>query len=249
LHERGIKLSRSGRDISLEEEPSAFMMRLDFSQTKLRINRSIFSYAKVQFLVSELIRGRTLFVSEPAEGAYLDVGCGPNVREDYCDLDYVWRPGVDICWNICNDLPIKDQWIGGVFSEHCIEHISFDSFCFVARELHRIMKKGSYLRIVVPDGELYMRNYNLHLTGQSVEMPYHATDAIQGIYTPIMSINRIMREHGHCFIYDYETLSAVLAKAGFSEIRRQQYRTGADPKLLLDSSSRNVESVYVEARK
>ena len=111
------------------------------------------------------------------------------------------------------------------------------------------MTQGAYVRIVVPDGELYMLQYCEHLKGSSLKMPYSEADSVAGIYTPMMSVNRIMRAHGHRFIYDFETLRAVLADVGFREIQRRTFGEGTDARLLIDTPSRIIESLYVEARK
>ena len=104
------------------------------------------------------------------------------------------------------------------------------------------MKPGSVVRVIVPDGEIYAANYL-----SKSAMPYENEDARCGLYTPMMSINRIMRSHGHQFIYDYDTMAALLAKAQFSKIQRLSFMQGADSRLLIDTPSRQIESLYVEA--
>jgi predicted SAM-dependent methyltransferase len=139
--------------------------------------------------------------------------------------------------------------MGGIYSEHCIEHVDFEDGRRLVSEFFRIMAPGAYVRIVVPDGELYMLRYCEHLKGTGRKMPYSEGDSVAGIYTPMMSVNRIMRAHGHRFIYDFKTLRAILADAGFSEIQRRSFDEGADARLLIDTPSRAIESLYVEARK
>ena len=89
----------------------------------------------------------------------LDVGCGPNIDNKNLNLDYSWRPGIDICCDIMAGLPLRDEYVGGIFTEHCIEHIPFDAALFVFREFYRVMKPNAYVRIVVPDLEIYLENY------------------------------------------------------------------------------------------
>ena len=75
-------------------------------------------------------------------------------------------------------------------------------------------------------------------------MPYGENEK-----TPMISINRIFRSHGHQFIYDYETLEFLLNEAGFNNVKREGFRTGNDNRLLIDSPERVIESVYLEAIK
>jgi hypothetical protein len=80
-------------------------------------------------------------------------------------------------------------------------------------------------------------------------MPYMHDDAREdGLYSPVMSVNRVFREHGHQFIYDFPILAAMLDKVGFTQVRKVSFRTGADPSLLLDTPHRAIESLYIEAR-
>jgi hypothetical protein len=65
--------------------------------------------------------------------------------------------------------------------------------------------------------------------------------------TPMISINRIARSHGHLFMYDFETFKHLLEEVGFKDVKKEGFRTGRDPKLLVDSELRRDESLYVEA--
>jgi predicted SAM-dependent methyltransferase len=220
------------------------MCSLDFSHTKISVGRSVWSYSKVRHFVGALIRGRKRFMSLKTEGLILDIGCGPNGNSKNINLDYAWRPGIDICCDITRGLPLPNNYVAGIFSEHCIEHISPQHALGVFREMHRILSPGGHIRIVIPDLEIYITKYQA-----KQPMPYAGNDSINGIYTPAMSINRIMREHEHRFIYDYETLHAMLTTCGFFEINKRKFNDSADRALLLDTPERAIESLYVEASK
>jgi predicted SAM-dependent methyltransferase len=210
---------------------------------------SLWDNRKLQRNVSRLIRGRRLFMRRRTRGLVLDVGCGPNARSSNLNLDFHWRPGVDICCDITRALPLEDDYVSGVFTEHCLEHIGFTAGLEVLREFHRVMQPGSYVRIIVPDFEIYLDEYLRFRNTGAASMPYAADDAIAGIYSPMLSMNRIFRGHGHQFIYDFATLSAMLRHAGFVDIAKRRLGESHDQRLLLDSPERAVESLYVEARK
>jgi predicted SAM-dependent methyltransferase len=222
---------------------------LDFSHTHISLRRSIWSYNKVQRLVSAIIRNRRVFMNLKTEGLYLDVGCGPNIITSNINLDYAWHPGVDVCSDITRGLPLDDSYVGGIYTEHCIEHIPFESALFVFREFHRVIRPGACIRIFVPDFEIYVDKYNQFRKTGEMSMPYASEDPIQGIYSPAMSVNRIFRAHGHQFIYDFATLSTMLIKVGFIEITKRSFGCGGDPNMIFDTPDRAIESLYVEARK
>jgi predicted SAM-dependent methyltransferase len=204
---------------------------LDFTNTKISVRRPILSYSKIQGIVSFFIRGRALNLKRP--GLVLDVGCGPNNSPEKLNLDYDWRPGIDICCDITKGLPVPDHYVSSIFTEHCFEHIPFASTAFVLREFGRVLQPGGTVRIVVPDLAIYVQCYQ-----RGLRMPYGENE------TPAMSINRIMRAHGHQFIYDFDTLKPMLERAGFSQIEKMGFGIGTLGHL--DAASRQVESLYVE---
>jgi predicted SAM-dependent methyltransferase len=224
---------------------------VDFQHTKISLSRSVWSYAKVQSLVTTVVRDRKLFFKPlPRSGkTYLDVGCGPNISPGFYNIDYDWRPGIDRVVDIRKGLHLPDDSVDGIFSEHCLEHVTFEDASNVLRELHRIMRPGAALRVIVPDGEIHARAYVRSLDEARDVTPYAGHISKNGISTPIMCLNACMRDHGHLFIYDFATMSQQLAAAGFREITKCEHRQGRDPMLLKDADSRAVESLRVEAVK
>jgi predicted SAM-dependent methyltransferase len=210
---------------------------------------SLWDNRKLQRNVSRLIRGRRAFMRLKSAGLVLDVGCGPNARPTNLNLDFHWRPEVDICCDITRRLPLADDYVSGLFSEHCLEHIGFQSALDALHEFHRVLQPGAYARIIVPDFEIYLEHYLRARSGAATAMPYADQDAIAGLYSPMLSVNRIFRGHGHQFIYDFATLGLMLRQAGFVDIRKCGFGDSRDSRLLLDSPERAVESLYVEARK
>jgi|LakMenE18May11ns_1017448.scaffolds.fasta_scaffold9958929_5 predicted SAM-dependent methyltransferase len=214
-------------------------------------DRPWWSYVKVQKIIAAIKRNKRFLISKNISSKeYLDVGCGPNTHSDFISLDYGWNPKVDICWDATRGLPFDDNSLTGIFTEHCLEHLDLESVNKVLFEFWRVLKPGGTVRLIVPDGELYLRNYVRIQDGdEGAHLPYSETDRFQDIYTPIMSINRIFRGHGHQFIFDYQTFERMLIKCRFANIKKESYKCGRDKNLLIDMESRVVESLYVEASK
>jgi len=220
---------------------------MDFSRTRLSLSRRLTDYTKVQLVVGAFVRGRRFQLrADRRQKRYLNAGCGPNVRPDFINLDYAWRPGVELCWDLRRPLPLADDSLDGIYSEHCLEHLSYDDALAALREFNRVLRPGGVARVVVPDAELYIELYWRHLNGDRVQFPY-VDDPPPSGFTPLIAINRIFRGHGHQFAYDAATMSVALDRAGFRESRKVRYLEGADPKLLIDTESRAVESLYMEA--
>ncbi|OAI50976.1 hypothetical protein AYO44_05300 [Planctomycetaceae bacterium SCGC AG-212-F19] len=159
-------------------------------------------------------------------------------------MDFTWQPGVDLLWDLSWRLPFPDQSLLGIYTEHCLEHLPLRVVVdHVLAEFLRVLKPGGRLRVIVPDGGLFLRLYIEAVSGKVVQFPWH-DDAL---VTPMMQVNRCFRDHGHLFAYDFDTLRHFLLKAGFSAVEHRSFHDGGDPQLLLDSPERAPESVFVEA--
>lgn len=213
------------------------------------LRRPRFTQDSLFGLLGHLIRNRRIFVRHKQPGCYLNLGCGKTPAPGFCNLDYYWHPGIDVCWDVTRGLPFEDGYFGGGFSEHMLEHVDFDRALALLKECRRVLRPGGLLRLVVPDGELYLALYAAHLDGQPVQLPYAEDDrASFAFVTPMVSVNRIFRFHGHRFIWDYETLRLALLHAGFSEVWKSRFGESEDRRLLCEQERRAVESLYVEAR-
>lgn len=220
---------------------------LDFSGTRIDTKRPLTSYTKIQMLYGAWLRRSR----KPVDAArirgleYLNVGCGPNMLKSFINMDYWWQPGIDICCDITQGVPLPSASVRGVFTEHCLEHIPFEACQQVLCEFRRVLKPGGTARIVVPDAELFLRLYM-----QASERPGGVTFPFSDEYpraTPMMHVNRIFRDHGHLFAYDFETFKYQLERAGFSSVTRRSFREGSEQTLLIDSEYRKPESLYIEA--
>lgn len=217
--------------------------------------RQLTSYAKVQALIGHLYRNRRFQLrrSRVRTLRYLDVGCGPHFHEAFINLDWTWRPGLDLCWDIRRGLPFPDGRFQGVFSERCLEHFDAKAGLVLLREIHRVLAPGGTLRIVVPDAGLYLRTYQLRQAGDtSATFPFEADQVAAGLWTPLTSVNRLYYQDrespaGHRQMFDFELLNASLDAAGYVNISRSDFQQGRDPTLLIDTPRRRVESLYVEA--
>jgi predicted SAM-dependent methyltransferase len=215
--------------------------------TKISLNRSITDYTKVQGFIGRIIRCKSFFINSNKikKSEYLDIGCGPNINNNFVNLEYSWSPKIDVCWDLTKkELPFSSNSFKGVFTEHCFEHIPFDDFKKNMKEIYRILKPNGTLRLVMPDGEIYLDIYHKRKNGSNEKMPFE-----EGYISPMHRINGIFRNHGHQFIYDFETVKIILQEAGFKEITKAQFRIGRDNTLLRDTEFRADESLYVEAIK
>jgi predicted SAM-dependent methyltransferase len=226
---------------------------MDFRNTRLSFSRPLTSYTKIQRFYSRVIRGHSLQFRQAwlQSKPFLNIGCGDQIHPSFINLDYNWIPGVDLCWNIeAKPLPLPSSSIEGVFTEHCLEHLSFDGANRLLHDVYRVIKPGGILRIVVPDAELYIRLYCQWKAGKKPAFPDgQPTQERSDFFSPIMPVNAIFRNYGHLYAFDYECLELMLRRASFKSVQRCTFASGKNPVLLIDTEARQSESLVVEAVK
>ena len=222
---------------------------MDFSRTAFSLKRHPLNYAKVQALVTPLVRNSRL-QRLPQPGSYVNIGAGRMPMPGFYNVDYLYTDRTHLTWDIRRPLPIGTGTIAGIFTEHCLEHLSLEDTDRALAEFLRILQPGASIRNVVPDAELNKRRYVALLDDPAgAALPYADGDAFDGLYTPAMSINRIMHKDGHLFVPDYATYEVLLLRNGFERPAREALGKGRDARLLIDQPERAVESLYVEATK
>jgi predicted SAM-dependent methyltransferase len=194
---------------------------------------------------SNLVRGRLTFQpSRHLEHArYLNAGCGQNLVPGFVNLDWTWRRGLDLCWDLTKRLPFADAQLDGVFTEHALEHLKLAATKETLNEFRRILRPGGILRVVLPDAGLYLRLYHeSRRSGHVEQFPYESDPP-----TALTAVNRIYFDYGHQYMYDVPTITLHLREAGFREVNEVALGEGSDPRLLIDDAARAPESLYVEA--
>src|SRR5687767_4403569 len=90
-------------------------------------HRTIWHRDRVKRLYSILIRNQRvqLWKSDLNRKRLLNVGCAANIFDHFVNIDYIWRPHLDLCWDIMLGIPLPDNSMEGIFTEHCLEHITF----------------------------------------------------------------------------------------------------------------------------
>lgn len=161
--------------------------------------------------------------------------------------------------DLTKGIPHGDGTVDAVYSSHMLEHVTRDQAEFVLRECHRVLKPGGTLRVVVPDLRLLARKY---LDGDRAFFGDHdgplADAFVRSLYLrsvpkgrlPERLARRVLRtdEGGHQWMYDGESMSRLIARAGFRDVRVRAYGEG-DHAAAAALDWRPHDSVHVEAVK
>lgn len=78
----------------------------------------------------------------------LHLGCGNNYLKGYTNCDISEEVSPDMIVDLEKPLPFKENSIGEIIIEHCLEHIK--NLYPLLEEMQRVCIKGSILKIKVP---------------------------------------------------------------------------------------------------
>ncbi len=119
--------------------------------------------------------------------------------------------------------PMADQTFDYVFSEHMIEHISWQDGLQMLKQCLRVLKPGGILRLSTPDLAVLLGLYQKNREAMADRYIEWITDQFLpdiDVYKAPFVINNAFRNFGHQFLYDGDVLNMAMSKAGFINITR-----------------------------
>lgn len=161
-------------------------------------------------------------------------------------------PGV-VFADVSRRIPAGDRSVECIYSSHMIEHLSpWQALAFI-RECRRVLTAGGVLRLATPDLALMIRDYE---GGTSPFLDDHGTraDAFCAEYAawadpPGSRLKRLIRKlaggDAHQWLYDAESLTALLREGGFTQVQVCGFREGSLPEL--ERVERRERGLFVEA--
>ncbi len=161
----------------------------------------------------------------------LQLGCGENMITGWLNSDL--NEGDNrISLDVTAHFPLPSASFKYIYSEHLIEHVSFEDGQKMLKECFRIMKKGARIRIATPNLSFLVDIYNHQqdpLNRRYLRWAIKNFSPYASRNHPGFLINNFVRAWGHQFIYDKSTLSLALRQVGFSNIKNCQLFKSVDP--------------------
>ena len=153
----------------------------------------------------------------------LHLGCGRNLLDGWINTDFNTAKfrGSDFL-DVTEKYPYDDNSVDYVFSEHMIEHISYQDGKFMIEESFRVLKSGGKIRISTPDLKFLINLYTEDKTDlQKRYIDYSINHASYNVSigTDTFIINNFVRDWDHTFIYDEKTLKSLFESVGFSDVK------------------------------
>lgn len=140
----------------------------------------------------------------------LHLGCGKRYLPGFIHIDAIDYPHVDHVCAIDNLSFIQDNSVELIYNCHVLEHYKRRDTERVLREWFRVLKPAGTLRTSVPDFAVICKIYGEYKKLDLV------IGALLGRQDYLYNI--------HYNVFDLETLSDLLLKAGYINVRRYDWR-------------------------
>jgi predicted SAM-dependent methyltransferase len=167
----------------------------------------------------------------------LHLGSGGHTIDGWLNSDLFPASRHVLHMDATTTYPFDDETFDYVFSEHMIEHVSYEKGQRMIQESFRVLKVGGRIRISTPDLAFLIALYQ----GEKSELQkryirYEVETEGLPYCEDTFVINDFVRNWGHTFIYDEKVLRVSLEKVGFQEITRCDLNASEDEVL------RNLEN-------
>jgi predicted SAM-dependent methyltransferase len=171
----------------------------------------------------------------------LNWGCGTQVAPGWVNVDRIVAPGVDVCHDIREGLPLASASFDYAVSMHALQALPFLDVVPALVELRRVLKARGVLRLGLPDLDRAVAAYERDDAGY-----FHVPDAdvvtVGGkLAVQISWYGSVRTPFTHAFIEE------LLARAGFARptpCRFGETRSRHAEIVALDNRER--ESLFVE---
>jgi SAM-dependent methyltransferase len=154
----------------------------------------------------------------------LQLGAGGHPVEGWLntDLHDYGRPTELVYLDVRKPFPLPDASFDFVYSEHMLEHLTYDEGQRCLRECLRVLRPGGTIRIATPSLERIAGLYDAgDLEARYVRWAVETLDPEVDAPLPGVVVNNFFHSWGHRFIYDPQTLRHALRQAGFVDIEER----------------------------
>lgn len=154
--------------------------------------------------------------------------------------------------DIVRGLPHEHGSVQGIFCSHVLEHLSLEDMRIALRNTHALLCPGGIFRLVVPDLERaicnYQRDRSPRAALQFMEETFLGEAKRMGILQRIKE--NVLGRSKHLWMWDEKSLSEELRLTGFRKIRRVSFGDSEDPHFEeVENKTRFENCLAIEAAK
>lgn len=172
----------------------------------------------------------------------INIGSGKAKLQGWLNIDI--EPGADLVLDIRKRLPFSDESVTFIYSEHILEHLTYEEGRRFLLECYRCLRKGKILRIAMPDLDEIVQKYETNWRNQD----WLSWPGFQWIKTKGQMLNIAFRWWGHKYLYNEEDLRNQLDEIGFGIITRCEWNKSSRSELC-NLETRKDSKLIVEAIK
>lgn len=140
----------------------------------------------------------------------LHLGCGKKFIPGFIHIDALEYPHIDHVQDIADLSNFMDKSVDLIYACHVLEHFKRNDTQKILKEWARVLKINGTIRISVPDFESICEVYQ----------NYKDISLIEG---PIVG-GQTNKFNFHYAVFDYNKIKSFLNDAGFSNIRRYDWK-------------------------
>jgi SAM-dependent methyltransferase len=169
-------------------------------------------------------------------------GCGSVTPAGWVNSDRKRGPGIDLCCDIRDGLPVADAQFDYAVSIHALPDLPYLDLVPALRELRRVLKPGGVLRLALPDLDRAIQAY----LGRDAAYFYVPDDEVRSVGGKLCVQMLWYGALRSLFTYDF--VEELLGKAGFAPVTRCRFgETGSPFPEIVTLDNRERESLFVEA--
>lgn len=201
--------------------------------------RDLFGKERRRYLVEALARRRSYYRSrlhsrlkrkEMIDGYLkstgskkLQLGCGGNLLEGWLNSDILDVENAMIFIDARDRLPLENDTLDFVYSEHLLEHLTYDEGKRMLGECHRILRRGGVCRISTPDLG-FLTEFYANDTEENREYLEWASDFYWHLVTrsKALVINYYLTSWGHKCVWDFQLLKDTCERLGFRSVKKER---------------------------
>lgn len=154
--------------------------------------------------------------------------------------------------DIVKGLPLASESCSGVYCSHVLEHLSLADFREALRNTNKILKPGGIFRLVLPDFEYFVKQYQCNPSPDAALTFMRETclgyeRRVKGL---IEFVRSWLGNSQHLWMWDYKSIELELINAGFIDIRRACFCDSSDPSFRqVEEADRWNNCLGVECRR
>lgn len=140
----------------------------------------------------------------------IHLGCGEKILDGFINIDIVKKKPQVIIDDVSTLKKVEQDSVDLIYACHVLEHFSRTEILNILETWNSKMKKGGIIRISVPDFD-------------SIVMYYEKNKNLDSLMGLLYGGQRSEYDY-HKVVFNFDTLSQLLKKAGFSSVKRYEWR-------------------------